>query len=46
MIVVGSIARENVALTVELVATPVAPDAGTVEVTVGGGGAEVVKLQV
>ena len=47
VIVVGSIARENVALTTALVATPVAPLAGEVEVTVGGvdPAATVVKLQ-
>jgi len=35
VIVVASIARENVALTVELVATKVAPAAGLIDVTVG-----------
>jgi hypothetical protein len=45
VIVVASIGRENVALTSVLVATPVAPEAGTVDVTVGGAGAAVVKLQ-
>jgi hypothetical protein len=45
VIVVGSIARENVALTTVLVATPVAPETGDVDVTVGAGGGPVVKLQ-
>ena len=46
VIVVASIARENVALTTLPMATPVAPDAGDVDVTVGAGGGPVVKLQV
>jgi hypothetical protein len=37
VIVVGSIASLNVAVTVAFKATPVAPFAGTVETTVGGG---------
>ena len=45
VIVVGSIAREKVAFTTAPVATPVAPDAGDVDVTVGADGAAVVKLQ-
>jgi len=43
--VVASIGREKVAFTRVLVATPVAPEAGTVDVTVGGAGAVGVKLQ-
>lgn len=48
MIVVGSIARENVAATVVVAATPVAPAAGLVLVMVGGAGglAQVVNDQV
>ncbi len=38
LMVVASIARENVALTGALVETPVAPLAGLVETTVGGPG--------
>jgi hypothetical protein len=45
VIVVASIARENVALTVALVATAVALDAGLLEVTVGAT-LTVVKLHV
>jgi hypothetical protein len=46
VIVVASIARENVAVTVEVATTPVAPAAGVVDVTVGGFDvAAVVKLQ-
>jgi hypothetical protein len=45
VIVVGSIARENVALTTVEAATPVALLTGAVAVTVGGDGAAVVKLQ-
>ena len=44
VIVVASIARENVAVTVVVIPTPVAPAAGVVEVTVGA--ATVVKLHV
>ena len=36
VIVVGSIARENVALIGAVTDTPVAPEAGDVELTVGG----------
>jgi hypothetical protein len=43
VIVVGSIAREKVALTSVVVATEVAPDAGDVDVTAGA--LTVVKLQ-
>ena len=43
MIVVGSIARENVAVTFVVVATDVAPFPGDVDVTVGA--LTVVKLQ-
>lgn len=39
VIVVGSIARENVALAVAVAAMPVAPSAGVRAVTVGGAGA-------
>jgi hypothetical protein len=38
VIVVGSIARENVAVAVAVAAIPVAPSAGVVLVTVGGAG--------
>jgi hypothetical protein len=40
VIVAASIARENVAVGVAEVATPVAPDAGVFAVTVGGVGPE------
>src|SRR5439155_24614229 len=46
VIVVASMAREKVAVTVDVATTPVAPAAGVVEVTVGGFDvAAVVKLQ-
>jgi hypothetical protein len=46
VIVVESIAREKVAVGATLVTTPVAPFAGVVAVTVGGGAEVVVKLQI
>jgi hypothetical protein len=45
VIVEADIDRENVALTAVFVTTAVAPEAGEVDVTVGGGGGPVVKLQ-